>query len=103
VSGVCETCGGRGEIGGHVGQIPENFDYVTQPCPDCTPRPLAELPNKEGFQFTAVHTDGSHILCELRRWKEVGPGLVFEVHGEPDVMLSKSVVTGWLPQPEGGR
>ncbi len=32
----CETCNGRGEVGGHVGQTPESFDYVTEPCPDCS-------------------------------------------------------------------
>lgn len=31
----CRTCKDRGEIGGHVGQTPEQFDYVTEPCPDC--------------------------------------------------------------------
>jgi hypothetical protein len=37
--GECQTCGGRGEIGGHVGQTAETFDYVTEPCPDCAPQP----------------------------------------------------------------
>lgn len=32
---VCHTCKGRGVIGGHVGQTPESFDYVTEDCPDC--------------------------------------------------------------------
>jgi hypothetical protein len=39
--GECQTCGGRGEIGGHVGQTAETFDYVTEPCPDCAPHPPA--------------------------------------------------------------
>lgn len=39
----CQTCKGRGEIGGHVGQTPEQFDYVTEPCPDCA---KAEQPAK---------------------------------------------------------
>jgi hypothetical protein len=40
---VCATCGGRGEIGGHVGQTAETFDYVTEPCPECTtPQPSAD-------------------------------------------------------------
>ena len=40
--GECLTCHGRGEIGGPVGQTPESFDYVTEPCPECaTPHPDA--------------------------------------------------------------
>lgn len=32
---TCETCGGRGEIGGFQGG--EAPGYVTEPCPDCAP------------------------------------------------------------------
>jgi len=33
----CETCGGRGVVGGPTGQTPEQFEYRTEPCPDCQP------------------------------------------------------------------
>ncbi len=32
----CPTCNGHGMVGGHVGQTPEQFDYVSEPCPDCS-------------------------------------------------------------------
>jgi hypothetical protein len=37
----CSNCNGRGEVGGPVGQTAETFDYVTEPCPECTPQPAA--------------------------------------------------------------
>ena len=40
----CATCDGRGEIGGHVGQTPESFDFVTEPCPECS---TSEQPKPE--------------------------------------------------------
>ena len=33
----CDCCEGRGEIGGHTGQTPESFVWVTEPCPACVP------------------------------------------------------------------
>lgn len=33
----CESCGGRGEIGGWVGQTAESGGYDTELCPDCIP------------------------------------------------------------------
>lgn len=39
---ACERCGGRGEIGGPVGQTPESFEWVTEACPDCTPEAIGE-------------------------------------------------------------
>lgn len=32
---ICPTCNGRGEVGGHSGQTAEQFEYRTEPCPDC--------------------------------------------------------------------
>ena len=32
---VCETCNGRGEIGGWVGQTAESAGWDSMPCPDC--------------------------------------------------------------------
>lgn len=37
---ACSTCSGRGQVGGHLGQTPESFDYVTEPCPDCAAPPV---------------------------------------------------------------
>lgn len=31
----CATCGGLGIIGGHTGQTPEQYEEVTEDCPDC--------------------------------------------------------------------
>lgn len=39
---TCVRCGGRGEIGGAVGQTAETFEWVTEPCPDCTASPEAQ-------------------------------------------------------------
>lgn len=44
---VCQTCNGRGEVGGHVGQTPEQFDYVTEPCQDCSQQPAQALTDAE--------------------------------------------------------
>lgn len=32
---VCDTCNGRGEVGGWVGQTAENAGWDSVPCPDC--------------------------------------------------------------------
>lgn len=33
----CPMCKGRGEVGGSRGQTPESFEWVIEPCPDCSP------------------------------------------------------------------
>lgn len=32
----CETCNGRGEVGGHRGQTAESYEEYSEPCPSCT-------------------------------------------------------------------
>lgn len=44
----CATCDGRGLIGGHVGQTPESFDLVTEPCPECN---APEQPKPEPYRW----------------------------------------------------
>lgn len=50
----CATCDGRGEIGGHVGQTPESFDFVTEPCPECStpeqPKPAGDAEIRHALQ-----------------------------------------------------
>ena len=60
---ACATCGGRGEIGGHVGQTAETFDYVTEPCPECTtPQPSASV--MEPGALHALVTAANAVLAE---------------------------------------
>jgi hypothetical protein len=51
---VCGTCNDRGEVGGHRGQTPESFEYVTEPCPDCTP------PTEQAKQTVLVVDDAPY-------------------------------------------
>lgn len=77
---ACATCGGRGEIGGHVGQTAETFDYVTEPCPECTtPQPSADavrevqdgmvMVQKHDLEWIVAHVldecDGSGPCADL--------------------------------------
>lgn len=56
--GVCETCNGRGEIGGWVGQTPESAGWDSVPCPDCerdyrVPRSKSHRLQAEAYRYYA--------------------------------------------------
>lgn len=59
---ACSTCNGRREVGGHVGQTPEQFGSVTEACPDCA-APLA--PRSDDAPREAAQ-EPSKILAEIR-------------------------------------
>ncbi len=55
----CSTCNDRREVGGHVGQTPEQFDYVSEPCPDCSAptREAAAQPEAQGSHGRSLPFD----------------------------------------------
>lgn len=51
---ACQTCNGRGEIGGTYGQTAESFGYFSEPCPDCSASPSpVTVGNPQRIEYAA--------------------------------------------------
>lgn len=92
---ACATCGGRGEVGGHTGQTPEQFEFVTEPCPDCqgdaygsadAPTPLGRM---LGVQPAPVVDAGNCIAADdvRRLTREIDVALNGEAGAAPQASL----------------
>lgn len=56
-----------------------------------TLREKADLPNMDGFKFTAVTKDGKHVVCKVIKRRRDG---CHRVRG-----VKYSEIVGWLPLP----
>lgn len=75
---ACATCGGRGEVGGPIGQTPEQFDYVTEPCPDCPPTPRSDDAPREAAQEPVAYAefdDEKLLVMWSAKWLGAHPDL----------------------------
>lgn len=81
----CKTCNGVGMVGGHVGQTPESFDYVSEPCPDCTPpsaQPAEVLSDDPMAGLSEEHMEFFRIVCAMPGYKLNG-GQAWSKDGAP--------------------
>jgi hypothetical protein len=64
---TCETCGGRGEIGGWVGQTAESGGYETEACPDCNTASVSASPAADQVERLLRTMFDWGVYCQTHR------------------------------------
>lgn len=98
----CGTCGGRGEIGGHVGQTPEQFDYVTEPCPDCAQQPArGGLPINDAIPAPTQIQPGNLFLWDWRAMQQYGRTCIALAQPRTEQAGAEGQVVAWMNEETG--